>query len=117
MIDFEFELMQQNPEWCDVLAAYRAEQLRLKQDNPEGEFWVDRLREVDPVKTEWLPRIHGKLIALGMLRFEIADRANGVRYQVSSAGVQLLNRLANSVDAEAPELDDTPELEELAQSA
>ena len=39
---------------------------------------------------EQLSAIHGKLIALGMLKFEIGSRADGVQYQLTTLGRQAL---------------------------
>ena len=41
-------------------------------------------------KTRELSRLHGKLIALGMLDFQLSDRTGGMRYQVTSEGQQSL---------------------------
>lgn len=104
MIDFELEQLQKHPEWRLVLSAYHAEHLAAAQ----SDHWAARLTAVEGVPPEHLARIHGKLIALGYLKFELADRAAGVRYQVSRAGRQAL-------DLTQPlEMDDDAEL---AQSA
>ena len=44
-------------------------------------------QRVDPAQ---IAAIHGKLIALGMLKFEIGSRADGVQYQVTPFGRQAL---------------------------
>lgn len=108
MIDYELELLNQNDEWRSVLTAYWKASQYAKDSNPEFDGWMQRLADVAGVKNERLPRIHGKLIALGFLKFQLGSRNSGVVYQVSTEGQQALKNLA-----ERPVVDDRP----LAQSA
>ena len=80
----ELELFDANPEWRLLLAAYAAAQAAA----PTG--WVPRIPEVEGLVAEQLSPIHGKLIALGFLKFEIAPQAQGVQYQLLPAGKQAL---------------------------
>ena len=59
----ELELFDANPEWRLLLAAYSTAQGAA----PTG--WVSRIHEVEGLTAEQLPPIHGKLIALGFLKF------------------------------------------------
>jgi hypothetical protein len=84
MNHLELELYDANPLWGVLLAAY---QLRHTSASLE---WVSRLTAVEGLADDQLSLIHGKLIALGMLKFEIGDRAEGVHYQVTTLGRQAL---------------------------
>jgi hypothetical protein len=84
MTSHELELFDANPEWRLLLAAY---QQKIAAETVE---WSQRITAVDGLVPEQLPVIHGKLIALGMLKFEIGSRADGVQYQLTSLGRQAL---------------------------
>lgn len=53
--------------------------------------WISRLREVEGVPHDRLAPIHGRLIAHGLLQFQLQGREDGVMYRVTSAGRQMLN--------------------------
>ena len=80
----ELELFDANPEWRHLLAAY---QQKIASDKLE---WSPRITAVAGLAAEQMSAIHGKLIALGMLKFEIASRADGVQYQLTTLGRQAL---------------------------
>lgn len=109
MIDFELEQMMENPEWCLVLNHYSQLQLQAKEQNPEFDGWVGRQNKVDGVVLERLPRIHGKLIAFDLLKFQLSGRDSGVYYQVTRLGAKMLPKLEklinNTSDLENPDLD------------
>ncbi len=92
MIDFEWEMLDTHPEWRLVLEAYGLEHERLLAENPEHEGWLPRLHHVEGVAEEHIPRIHGKLIALGFLKFQINGRDSGVVYQVTTQARRALSR-------------------------
>ncbi|QDT93350.1 hypothetical protein [Gimesia algae] len=93
MIDFEQEQMLENPEWCLVLRHYSQMQVQVKEQDPESDGWIIRQNEVEGVAVEHLPRIHGKLIAFDLLKFQLAGRDAGVFYKVTNAGNKMLPRL------------------------
>jgi hypothetical protein len=82
MTNPELELFDANPEWRIVLVAY---QQKIAAGSLE---WSPRLTEVEGLAREQLSTIHGKLIALGMLKFEISSRTDGMQYQVTTLGRQ-----------------------------
>lgn len=84
MTNHELELFDQHPDWRLLLAAY---QDRISAAKAE---WSHRLVEVNGLAHEQLSTIHGKLIALGFLKFEIGDRLDGVQYQLTPLGRQAL---------------------------
>jgi hypothetical protein len=91
MIDFEWEMLDTHPEWRLVLEAYRCERERLLAEDPEHEGWLARLHAIEGVEEEHIPRIHGKLIALGFLKFQITGRTSGVVYQVTAQACRALS--------------------------
>ena len=109
MIAFEMDQLRENVEWQLVLSAYHAEHLVAKEQTPEYDGWLPRVAAVEGVRDERLTRIHGKLIALGFLKFQLAGRTAGVRYQLSRLALEAINRLNGSEDDSDPF--------ELAQSA
>lgn len=84
MINHELELFDANPEWGLVLQNYQ----QAQQKNETG--WVPRTIGVEGVAVDRLSAIHGKLIALGMLKFDLAGRTEGVVYQLTPLGRQAL---------------------------
>ena len=111
MIESELEALRGNQQWQLVLESYQARHEQLQQRDPENDGWLSRITAVAGVEDERLPRIHGKLIALDLLAFQLAGRTAGVRYQLTSLGKQSLNRLSKQAEQE----DGNPG--ELAQSA
>jgi hypothetical protein len=103
MTSQELELFDANPEWRPLLAAY---QQKIASEKLE---WCPRITDVSELAAEKLSAIHGKLIALGMLKFEIGSRADGMQYQLTTLGRQALLAPAERqltpewlLDADAP---------------
>ncbi|HID23904.1 MAG TPA: hypothetical protein EYP14_16100 [Planctomycetaceae bacterium] len=92
MTDFDATVLNQHPEWRSVLEAYRAlqEQADAGQKQADGEVWLPRLSRVEGVPSDKMAAIHGKLIALGWLRFHLQGRNDGVLYRLSSEGLRAL---------------------------
>lgn len=78
----ELELFDAQPEWRLMLEAYAAAQT--------AQGWVPRFAAVEHLPAEQMSAVHGKLIALGFLKFEIASQAAGLLYQVTPLGRQAL---------------------------
>ncbi|QDT29561.1 hypothetical protein Enr10x_49160 [Gimesia panareensis] len=118
MIDFELEQMLGNPEWCLVLKHYSVMKREMKDRDPEFDGWIIRQNEVAGVVPERLPRIHGKLIAFDLLKFQISGRDSGVFYQVTRTGEKMLPRMEEQLAAAAEDAaGDTTEEQPLARSA
>ena len=109
MILSELELIDENPAWQLVLAAYRekeqeaAQQRTLEQKKAKVETadsvskpskvfelqeWTARFVSIDGVPDEELSSIHGKLIAYGFLKFKLLGRTDGLGYQLTRLGKQ-----------------------------
>lgn len=117
MIDLLHHNLTEYPDWTAVLTAYRAEQEALEAARPmepapqpdagteEGTIlrrprcWVPRLRQVDTIDGAKLAPIHGKLIAHGYLRFQLQGRTDGVTYQVTKLGRELLTEAEQTLAA------------------
>ncbi len=74
--------LEKNPEWRLLLTAYHVRQM----NSPDG--WVDRIFELANLDGDQLSKFHGRLIALGMLEFDLVGRGDGMRYQLSTLGKQ-----------------------------
>lgn len=146
MIDFELELIQENPSWIAVLKAYQAAQEELaarladaaeqsaqskkvtssaepSPDSPDDEEgrddisgsgdsdesgsestarkrtprWVQRITRVPGIDDDELSKIHGRLIAYDLLKCDLAGRADGMVYQLTSSGRSALARIDEEV--------------------
>lgn len=80
----DLELFDSHPEWRPLLAAYS------ERPADEKTGWLPRIAAVEGLVPEQLSPVHGKLIALGLLKFEIGNGAEGVHYQVTPLGRQAL---------------------------
>ncbi len=83
-----------------VLRAYASRSLAARAANHEHDGWLQRLEPTDDLDGEQLTKIHGDLIALGMLKFELTNRETGLRYRVSDRGNSTLERQSVTVTAE-----------------
>src|SRR5258708_40263006 len=91
MTNLEREQYDENPAWGLLLAPY---QQKITSEKLE---WSQRIVAVEGLGADQLSAIHGKLIALGMLKFEIGSRADGVQYQLTTLGRQALVPAADRV--------------------
>ena len=82
------------------------EHIRLKYDETIG--WIPRLAMVEPVSPERLAPVHGRLIALGLLRFQLLDRTGGMVYRLSPEGRSALAAALGQVVPPLPESMDGP---------
>lgn len=68
--------------------------------------WVPRLSNVAGTDPSTLPALHGQLIALGMLRFELFGRTGGMRYRLSPLGRSSLQKRLAAVASPEPATDE-----------
>jgi len=54
--------------------------------------WVQRISHVATIDRVELSKIHGQLIAYGLLKCDLAGRSDGMVYQLTSSGKTILNR-------------------------
>ncbi|WP_166827766.1 hypothetical protein [Thalassoroseus pseudoceratinae] len=112
MLEFERQELMENTDWRTVLTAYRECRDTAKANDPEFEGWLDRVMAIEGIEEDDLPRLHGKLLALGFLKFQLAGRSEGVRYQITGEGIRALENLTGPVADEDVEGEE-PEVNEL----
>jgi hypothetical protein len=102
MLDYVAEELSATPGWRRVLEAYASASLTAVSAAapasdapaaPEGVGWVSRLARLDGIEPERLSSVHGKLIALGLLSFEVSGKT-GMQYQLSLLGHRTLGQRA-----------------------
>lgn len=103
MDDFELEQLRRNPAWAVLLNVYYEHQVQGRNQTPDFDGWVPRVYHAEQIPVEELSSIHGKLIAYGFLKFDLAGRDGGVRYQLTPLGKQGINA-SIPVEEEATEL-------------
>lgn len=107
MDELDILQLRRNPEWRAILQAYHELHQQLREQKLDGEGWMARLTEVSGVESAQLSSIHGKLIAFGMLKFDVGGRDVGVQYQLTQQGRRAL----------LGETENADETSELAESA
>lgn len=116
MIDFEQEMLNRDVNWRNVLEVYRDQHAqaveRSQIDGREHDGWVPRIREMDGIEPAALSAIHGRLIALGYLNFDLAGRTDGLRYQLSRDGRHAIRSVSLTADELSEDLEDTEENDE-----
>ena len=95
-------MLDAHPEWRQVLLAYgEGVDVAVSADAETAEFvargFRPRVREVDGVPADQMARVHGKLIAHGLLQVEIAGRTGGMLYQLTTAGRRACLQVADGV--------------------
>src|SRR5579872_2567045 len=100
MPDLVAQELGQGDDWRRVLEAYNGPLDPQISPDENGEIWRPRVSRIDGVEPAQLSRLHGTLIALGCLKFELSGKV-GVQYQVTTLGRQTLDRgLAPSAETE-----------------
>jgi hypothetical protein len=91
-------ILRAHPQYLLLLSAYRErdERERATQENFDG--WQARINSLDGIEPEMMCRIHGKLISLGLLKFELGDRLQGIRYQLSTEAYRVFSQLEALTD-------------------
>ena len=69
---------------------------------PRTAIWVPRIQEVEGVSGDQLAPIHGRLIAFGLLNFQLQGREEGVVYRLTPDGRKALSVGASAVFEEEP---------------
>ena len=104
MIDYGYKELNTNPAWRYLLSAYQEAQdsSREQSSREEKEFdgWTPRINRVIGIDEAELCRVHGKLISLGYLKFELGNRLDGIKYQLSTDAVRALGAIEENDDSE-----------------
>ncbi|MED5401638.1 MAG: hypothetical protein VX669_14705 [Planctomycetota bacterium] len=121
MIDIDAELLDLDAGWREVLETYRpteeaggrvgevpsAEEAQPMADSDqaspiglaelpaeeERDDWLPRIKSLAGFDDQRLSSLHGRLIALGWLGFEVGDRNTGMRYRLTREGQRVLDGL------------------------
>ena len=117
-----FQLDCLNEQNLQVIQAYalRAKTQKATLENFDG--WLDRINQLDGFDKAELVQLHGQLIAMGFLKFEISGSSKGLRYQISTSGKNALEReIARQESSENGDdedgTEDADQYEELADAA
>jgi len=102
-------ILRAHPQYQLLLEAYLERDRQEQERQEEFSGWVDRINSVEGIEPEFMSRVHGKLISLGLLKFELGDRLEGIRYQISP----LARRALKQVDMTEESLSEDDELDEL----
>ena len=62
-------------------------------DEAESKEWLPRVVSLEGFDGERLSSLHGRLIALGWLGFDVGDSVTGIRYQLTRDGQRVLDGL------------------------
>ena len=57
--------------------------------------WVQRITQIATIEPAELSKIHGRLIAYGLLKCDLAGRSDGMVYQLTSSGKTMLKRFGD----------------------
>ena len=90
--DLQFDCL--NTQNLRILQSYADRMRAARAAGAEHDGWLERLESADDTDADQLTRIHGELIALGMLTFELSSRHTGLRYRVSDRGLAAVERAA-----------------------
>ncbi|MEQ9407829.1 MAG: hypothetical protein RIK87_08875 [Fuerstiella sp.] len=107
MTQAAFQLDTLTPQNLQVMQAYSLRAATKKASAEGFDGWLERIDALPDLTAEMLTQLHGQLIAMGFLKFEIAGRNIGLRYQISPKGKQALDRAlsAESTDSDAADGD------------
>jgi len=86
MDEFELEQLRRHPKWTLILGVYQQLSLNGRDQFPDFDGWTPRVHDVPEIPNDELAGIHGKLIAFGFLKFDLAGRDGGIRYQLTPLG-------------------------------
>ena len=105
IIDSATTILRSHPEYLLLLSAYRERHELERQQQEAFDGWQSRINSLEGIEPALMSRIHGKLISLGLLKFELGDRLQGIRYQLSTEARHVFTRLDGSLDASSEDDD------------
>lgn len=89
MDEMDQQQLLEQPELIRVLELYSEliVQAGEDRDNEElGTRWAQRIVELPNLEAKTLSSLHGQLIALGWLTFQLEDRNSGLMYRLTAEG-------------------------------
>ena len=103
MLDFELIEMERQGDWRAVLGAYRTAAIDARERNPDSDGWIGRFPALEGFQPDELARLHGRLIAGGLLKFQLAERDAGLLYQLTPEGRRMLEGTSPEACEDSPE--------------
>jgi hypothetical protein len=103
MDEFDQQLLSENPAWQQVLGMYARladEPEHPRSEGESGPRFHPRIASLEEMPPEELAEIHGQLIALGWLRFQLEGRQAGLMYRISPEGREALAHLQETAQTE-----------------
>lgn len=117
----ELQLDTLNTQNLLVMQAYVQRGAAARAASSDYDGWLDRIDSLPDFSADQLTRMHGQLIALGFLKFEIAGRSVGLRYQISPRGKQAMERAMSTTSDDEEDggecLDQDQDQADLAEAA
>ena len=89
MDEMDLNLLLEQPVWQQVLEIYSELISQVGQDrdkDEQGTRWAERIADLNDVESDELSIIHGELIALGWITFQIEGRSSGLMYRITAEG-------------------------------
>ena len=102
MTDVPLQLDTLTPQNLQVMQAYATRAKAAKASVEEFDGWLERIDTLPDMDAELLTKLHGELIAKGFLKFQIAGRNIGLRYQISTGGKQAVERALAAEEGSGP---------------
>ena len=90
MLEFELTELEREGNWRAVLAAYRPASPADRETGAEFDGWIARVASLDGFQSAQLSRVHARLIAGGLLKFQLSERDAALQYQLSPEGRRAL---------------------------
>ena len=87
------QLLDENPEWRLVLEEYQRlieDSKNHRSDEETGTVWTQRMSHLSEIPPETLQTIHGQLIAMNWLTFQLEGRNAGLLYRITGEGRKAL---------------------------
>lgn len=86
-------LLAERPDWQAVLKLYLdlLDEVKIERDSEEsGPRWARRIPQIENIDPEVLTEIHGQLIAMDLLTFQLEDKNDGLMYRITGEGRRAL---------------------------
>jgi hypothetical protein len=93
--DMSFEELEAESDVVEAASNEPLVELSLAElpEEDERDDWLPRIASLDGFDGERLSSLHGRLIAMGWLGFEVGDRMSGMRYRITRDGQRVLDGL------------------------
>jgi hypothetical protein len=90
MVESEHLDWRRNADVRRLLELYVSLHDSARRQQPEFDGWLPRVKSLAGVEDRELSALHGTLIALGFLKFQLVNRTAGMHYHVDPLGREAL---------------------------